>query len=198
MLRFCNVGTFACVLAGLLPLASSFAPAPSLIARHASSPSTPKALYGAVTPHRSGGLSLKMGGGNVPRVPYKAPGEQSYQVKFALTIVESQIPFRIHAPQVPPPTLYALFGGHQRTPSRHLPPDFSRLIPSLRLCVCLECWKHDLCQRMIYPISICLHLPSHRQSLHCQTPPCHSSLVPARAMKMMPSGDVRGYDDDDI
>jgi len=27
--------------------------------------------------------ALRMGGGNVPRVPYKAPGEQGYQVYFA-------------------------------------------------------------------------------------------------------------------
>jgi len=25
--------------------------------------------------------ALRMGGGNVPRVPYKAPGEQGYQVR---------------------------------------------------------------------------------------------------------------------
>jgi hypothetical protein len=37
--------------------------------------------------HRAGGRSaslggLRMGGSNVPRVPYKAPGEQGYQVGF--------------------------------------------------------------------------------------------------------------------
>jgi len=70
------------VLAALagVPLVSSFATSPSLLgARHAS-PLSPAALgrpgVRATTPRP---LSIMMGGANVPRVPYKAPGEQSYQ-----------------------------------------------------------------------------------------------------------------------
>jgi hypothetical protein len=44
--------------------------------------SSPK-IAGLVPSRMSSPLSsLRMGGGNVPRVPYKAPGEDSYQACF--------------------------------------------------------------------------------------------------------------------
>ena len=72
------------VLAALagVPLVSSFASSPSLLgARHAS-PLSPAAVGrpGGVRATTPRPLSIMMGGANVPRVPYKAPGEQSYQV----------------------------------------------------------------------------------------------------------------------
>uniref|UniRef100_A0A6U4NKV9 ATP-dependent Clp protease proteolytic subunit n=2 Tax=Hemiselmis andersenii TaxID=464988 RepID=A0A6U4NKV9_HEMAN len=63
----------------LLPLCTSFSPTTSLLPRSSTLPSASLPRTSSLTRLTPPLSSLRMGGANVPRVPYKAPGEQSYQ-----------------------------------------------------------------------------------------------------------------------